>query len=145
MRHFRTPMLLGPALVAVASLLLLSGCSAFPFVTQSPSQLAMGAYTSWEGAAALHFKGRLSIKKGTAQVTVTEWVDTTPGASLGTVEGSGAGTLAGKPFKYVAVTVASARTASVPGTVDVLQSQTLPAWYWIVGVSSNPSDNGCNE
>jgi hypothetical protein len=94
MRHapFRT--VLGPALAAAVALLLLGGCSSLPFVPQSASQLADGAAGTWYRDAAFQFKGTLSVSEGTVGFTVTE--------SANGGQGRGSGTLAGKPFTYLA-------------------------------------------
>jgi hypothetical protein len=94
MRHARFRTVLGPALAGAAALLLLGGCSSLPFVAQSAAQLATGASTSWYRDAAFQFKGTLSVSEGTVDFTVTE--------SANGSQGRGTGTLAGKPFFYLA-------------------------------------------
>lgn len=94
MRHLRHHLFLGSAVAGVASLLLLASCSGLPFVSQSASQLAAGASSSWYKDAAFKFKGSLSTSEGTVNFTVTETADGS--------QARGTGTLAGKPFTYLA-------------------------------------------
>lgn len=94
MRHFRHHLFMGSALAGAASLLLLASCSGLPFVSQSAKQMATGAATSWYKDAAFQFKGSLSTSEGTVDFNVTETAD---GSQAG-----GTGSLAGKPFTYVA-------------------------------------------
>lgn len=94
MRHLRNHLFLGSALAGAASLLLLSSCSGLPFFSQSASQLATGASNSWYKDGAFQFKGSLTTTEGTIDFTVTESADGS--------QASGTGTLAGKPFTYLA-------------------------------------------
>ena len=94
MRDVRHHLFLGSALAGVASLLLLAGCSGLPFISQSAAQLATGASNSWYRDGAFQFKGSLSTTEGTVDFTVTESSDGN--------QARGSGTLAGKPFSYVA-------------------------------------------
>lgn len=84
-------MLLGSALAAAAALSL-AGCSLIPFASQSASQLATGAASSWYKAAAFQFKGSIAVKEGRLDFTVTESSDGN--------QATGSGSLDGKPFTY---------------------------------------------
>ncbi len=94
MRHLRHHFFVGAALAGAASLFLLASCSGLPFVSQSASQLATGASNSWYKDAAFQFKGSLSTTEGTVDFNVTESSDGS--------QARGSGTLAGKPFTYLA-------------------------------------------
>lgn len=94
MKHLRHHFFLGSTLAGVASLLLLASCSGLPFVSQSASQLATGAANSWYKDPAFQFKGSLSISEGTVDFTVAETSDGS--------QARGTGSLAGKPFTYLA-------------------------------------------
>lgn len=94
MRDLRLRPLAAPALAGALSLLFLASCAVFPFLSQSPSELATGADTSWYKASAFHFKGSMAVSEGTLQFNLTESADSG--------QGRGSGTLAGKPFSYLA-------------------------------------------
>ncbi len=94
MRNARIQTVLGWALGGAAALVLLTGCSGLPFAPQSASQLADGASSSWYKDGAFQFKGRLSVREGAVDFTVTE------SANGGQARGSG--TLVRKPFTYLA-------------------------------------------
>lgn len=94
MRHLRHHLSLGSALAGAASLLLLASCSGLPFISQSAAQLATGASNSWYKDGAFQFKGSLSTTEGTVDFTITESSDGS--------QARGSGTLAGKPFSYLA-------------------------------------------
>lgn len=94
MRHLRHHLFLAWPLAGAASLLLLASCSGLPFLSQSAAQLATGASNSWYKDAAFQFKGSLSTSEGTVEFNVTENSDGN--------QARGTGTLAGKPFTYVA-------------------------------------------
>lgn len=92
-------------LAAIAALGLLTGCALSPFHSQSrsaqsPSQLAKGAFKSFENAPGYRFKGSMSVQEGRLDFTVAEAFSQGDPSSPGT----GSGTLAGKPFTYQATT-----------------------------------------
>lgn len=94
MRYRALRTLLGPAIAGAVLTMLLAGCAGLPFGSQSASQLASGAAQSWVKASGFRFTGTESVSEGTLHFTVTESTD---GG-----QGKGTGTLAGKPFSYLA-------------------------------------------
>lgn len=94
MKQVRVRTLLGSALAAAMGLSLFTGCSMFPFLSQSPSQLATGAANSWYKASALQFKGSMTVAEGRLDFAVTE--------SEQSQQGKGSGTLNGQAFTYLA-------------------------------------------